>query len=258
MKIEKRMEILKMLDFERQTVIYPGVTRFSGNGVVKDVSTDGESCEIVYSCCAEDEVDRMIEQQIQTARRERYELEWKVYGHDLPQCLAERLTAAGFEAGEKEAFMVFSANDKDLGRFGICQDDIRRATNKEDLGDVQSIFEEVYGRSCEKLIEQYVFMLENHPNNMSVYIAYVEGDPAACGRVYFHAGSRFAALYGGQTRERYRRRGIFTQIVAVRIREAFSRGIVNICVDALPTSEPILRKHGFENVTYTQPFCFSA
>ncbi len=98
-------------------------------------------------------------------------------------------------------------------------------------------------------------MVENHPNNMSVYITYVDGEPAACGRVYFHESSRFAALYGGNTRERFRERGLFTQLVAVRVREAVSRGIVDICVDALPTSEPIFRKCGFEIVTHTQPFC---
>ena len=255
MKTEERLEMLRLLDAERQTVIYPGVTRISDLGVSRDVSADGKSGEIVFSSCSEGEVDRVIERQIQTARSAGYELEWKVYGHDRPPCLGERLAAAGFEAGDREAFMVFSASDKALGRFGVCHGDIRRVTSREGLEDYQTILEEVRGRGCEKEIEQYGFMLEKHPDNMSVYVASVDGEPAACGRIYFHESSRFAALYGGQTRERFRKRGLFTQMVAVRIREAFSRGIVNICVDALPTSEPILRKRGFKIVTHTQPFC---
>ncbi len=68
-------------------------------------------------------------------------------------------------------------------------------------------------------------------------------------------GTLLIAAYGGSTCERFRKRGLFTQVVGARIGEALNRGIANVCVDALPTSEPILKKHGFERVTYTQPFC---
>ncbi len=257
MNTEEQIGLLNLLDWERQTAVYPGVTRLSEGGVVKDISADGKSGEIVYSACSEAEIDQIIEQQMQAARHGRYELEWKVYGHDQPQCLGERLAAAGFEAGDKEAFMVVSANKETLERFGVISSDIRRVTSREDLRDYRLIREEVCGKNCEQEMEQYAFLLENHPSNMSVYVAYVDGEPAACGRIYFHQDSKFAGLYGGNTREQFRKRGLFTQIVAVRIREAVSRGVANIRVDALPTSEPILRKRGFEIVTHTQPFCFS-
>ena len=257
MNTEERRGILDLLDAERQTVIYPGVTRFADGEVVRDVSADGKSGEVVYSSCTEDEVDGVIRHQIRLARSERYELEWKVYGHDRPHCLGERLAAAGFVAGEREAFLVFHASNEALERFGVCRHDIRRVTDRDGLRAYQVVREEVSGRSCENEIARYGSLLEHYPDNMSVYVAYVGGEPAACGRIYFHDDSRFAGLYGGNTRERFRRRGLFTQMVAVRIREALGRGIVNICVDALPTSEPILRKGGFESVTHTQPFIFS-
>ena len=258
MNAEERRDILALLDFERRTVLYPGVTRHREGEVVRDVSADGKSGEVVYSSCAEGEVDQIIERQIQTARSERYELEWKVYGHDRPTCLGKCLAAARFEAGEREAFLVFFASDEALDRFGVCRHDIRRVTGSEGLEDYRVIREEVRGRSCDTEIERYKFLLEHHPDTMSVYVAYVGDEPAACGRVYFHQSSRFAGLYGGNTRARFRRRGLFTEIVAVRLREALGRGIVNVCVDALPTSEPILKQHGFQNVTYTQPFRLSA
>lgn len=255
MNTEEQRDILDLWDFERRTVLYPGVTRFADGAVVRDVSADGKSGEIVYSSCAVEEVDRVIERQIQTARSEAYELEWKVYGHDRPHCLGERLAAAGFEAGEPEAFLVCRASHEAWDRFGAHRSDIRRVTTREGLRDYQIVREEVCGKDCEEEIARYGFLLEHHPDNMSVYVAYVDDEPAACGRIYFHGGSRFAGLYGGNTRERFRRQGLFTQMVAVRIREALGRGIVNICVDALPTSEPILKKRGFESVTHTQPFC---
>ena len=255
METSERIEMLGLLDSERQTVVYPGVTRFAGEGVVRDVSANGKMGEIVYSSCSEADIDRVIKRQVQAARSAGYELEWKVYGHDQPPCLGERLTAAGFEAEDRELFMVFRAGTDALTRFDIYPCDIRRVTGEEGLKDYRTIREEVSGKDCGGEIALYISMLQDHPDSMSVYVAYVDGVPAACGRVYFHPDSQFAGLYGGNTREQFRRRGLFIQVVAARIHEALSRGIVNICVDALPTSEPILRKRGFQDVTYTQPFC---
>ena len=151
--------------------------------------------------------------------------------------------------------MVFPAAEQSLSGFSGGPPDIRRMNHHDDLRDYQMIKEEVIGEGCESEIERYRHTLANHPGNMSIYIAYVDGEPAACGRIHFHPDSKFGALYGGQTRERYRNQGLYTQLVAARIREAISRGIVNICIDALPTSEPILKKRGFQVVTWTQPYC---
>ena len=249
------MSLLEMLDLERQTVVFPGVTRFVDEGVVRDVSVDGKTGEIVYSSCAEAEVDQVIERQVQAARSAGYELEWKVFGHDQPPCLGERLMAAGFEAGDRELFMVLRASADALTRFDLYPCDIWWVTGEAGLKDYRTVREEVSGKDCSGEIARYVPMLQDHPDSMSIYVAYVDGEPAACGRVYFHPNSQFAGLYGGNTRARFRRRGLFTQIVAARIREALDRGITEICVDALPTSEPILKKRGFEGLTHTQPFC---
>ncbi len=216
MTTEAQTAILELLDYERRTIIYPGVTRFSDEGVVRDVSPLNKSCEIVYCSCSESDVDRIIRKQIEFARRTGCELEWKLYEHDHPRSLGSHLVAAGFEGGAKEAFMVFSAGDDSVKRFGECRSDIRRVTTKEELKDVQFISEEVYGRSFEKQINLWGFMLENHPDSMSIYVAYIDGEPAASGRIYFHSESKFAGIYGGQTRERFRQRGLFTDIVAIR------------------------------------------
>jgi len=258
LETDERSALLALLDLERQTVLYPGVTRHSDAGVVRDMSEDGKSGEVVYSSSSEGEVGRVIEDQVRAARSAGYDLEWKVYGHDRPLCLGERLRAAGFEAGDKEAFLVFHAGGESLARFGDCSGDVRRVTGEEGLEDYRMIVEEVRGGDRKKEIEReigrYALTLRDHPDNMSLYVAYADGVPAACGRVYFHRSSRFAGLYGSNTRTRFRKRGLFTQVVAAHIRETVGWGIVYVCVDALPTSEPILRKRGFEAVTHTQPF----
>jgi hypothetical protein len=257
MTIEEKQGILSLLDIERKTVLFPGMTRFSEQGIIRDIGEDGTSGEIVYSASSEEDVDDRIRQQIQLARTMGHTLEWKLYGHDQPSCLGERLTAAGFEADDREAFLVLRVTPEALARFGDIHADIRPVTAKDDfkgLADVQRIAEEVHGESRAAYIEHHRFMLEHYPDYMSLYVAYVEDEPAACGRTYFHPESRFAGMYGGQTREKFRKRGLFTQIVATRVREALRRGVTFVTVDALPTSEPILVKRGFTWVTYTQPY----
>ena len=257
MTLDDRTRLLELLDFERRTVVYPGSTRSIETGVIKDISTNGKSCEIIYSSCSEKEVIPQIANQIQFAKIHGYDLEWKVYGHDQPACLSERLSAAGFEAGDRESFMVFPANEENLALFRDSPCDIKRVIGHKDLVDCQLIMEETTGKSCEKQIANFAWTLEHHPTNMSLYIAYCEGEPATLGRVIFHEESKFAGLYGGQTRAKFRKRGLYLQVVAARIREALNRGVEYVCIDALPTSEPILRKRGFESVAYTQPFTFS-
>ncbi len=58
-----------MLDEERQNVVYPGMTRSSDRGIVRGISTEGVSGEIIYSACNEAELDTVIQQEIQAARR---------------------------------------------------------------------------------------------------------------------------------------------------------------------------------------------
>lgn len=254
MRATEKQAILRLLDFERQHVLYPGVIRSSYRRLVRDLSHDATRGEIGYCSCSEEEVDQVIAGEIEAARAGGYELEWKLYGHDQPPSLAERLEAAGFVPGDREAFLALSANAATLAGFGPLDSDIRRVISAQGLADYRLIREEISGRDCSSEIGRYALMLEDHPENMSVYVAYVEGEPAACGRVYFHPASQFAALYGGQTRERFRRRGLFREVVAARVREAIDRGVAYVCVDALPTSELILSRYGFEALTYTQPF----
>lgn len=251
---EEQTALLTLLDQERQTIIYPGVTRISEEGILKDISTDGKSCQIVYTHASESDIDRIITDQIEAVRTLGYELEWKIYGHDEPHSLGERLQAAGFQPDDVEQFMVFHANSESVKRFGPVTHDIRKITTREGLADFQKILEEINGKSCAGEMEQYAFMLEHHPDNLSFYIAYVNNEPATCARIYFHKDSKFAGLYGGNTLKRFRNRGLYTQIAAARIQEAISRGVPYVTIDAAPTSEPILKKRGFEIVTYTQPY----
>nr|WP_272919157.1 GNAT family N-acetyltransferase [Streptomyces sp. SID8352] len=98
--------------------------------------------------------------------------------------------------------------------------------------------------------------MRHAPETLSIHIAYIDGEPASCGRAYFRRGGSYAELAGGRTVPEHRRQGLFTALVGSRLRQARERGRTHVFVDALPTSEPTLRKLSFEVVTWTRPFVY--
>jgi hypothetical protein len=85
------------------------------------------------------------------------------------------------------------------------------------------------------------------------YLAFEAAVPVSFGRLLTSATSAFGGLYGGGTLTEHRGRGFYRALVAARGRDALRLGAQYLRVDALPTSEPILRRLGFEKLTETWP-----
>ncbi|MFI0259629.1 GNAT family N-acetyltransferase [Streptomyces sp. NPDC017056] len=242
-------DILKGLDALRRSA---GET--APHGVVRELSSDGSECRIVHSRCTDGELDAVIAEEAARAKEAGYTLEWKVYEYDTPADLGDRLLAAGFAADDTESVLVLPVDEERLAAFGTSAYEIRRVDDEKGLGDYAEISREIGRENAEEEAHRLLLTLREAPGGTSVYVAYVDGEPAACGRIHFPDGSGFAELAGGRTRTTHRKRGLFTALVAARLREARARGRTHVLVDALPTSEPILKKRGFRFVTRTRPF----
>ena len=72
--------------------------------------------------------------------------------------------------------------------------------------------------------------------------------------IRYYPNRTFADLWGGGTLPEYRRRGVYGALVSVRAAEARQCGVQYLTVDALPTSQPILERIGFERLTTTTPY----
>lgn len=92
--------------------------------------------------------------------------------------------------------------------------------------------------------------MQHAPDHLSVYVAYVNAIPAACGWIRFPQASAFASLWGGSTLPELRKRGLYTALLAARVQEAIRRGAPYLTVDAGHMSRPILEKRGFRLLTY--------
>ncbi|MCD9141268.1 GNAT family N-acetyltransferase [Streptomyces albireticuli] len=245
-------DILVGLDEERRA---SGESSGRG-GVVREYAADDSECRIVYARCAPEELDDVIQEEMARAKAQGGTLEWKLYGHDTPADLADRLTAAGFEADDRESVLVLPVDEAALASFTPEGRDIRRVTDERGLEDYAEIARALGRKNAEEERRRLAAELRDAPEAMSIHIAYVDGVPASCGRVHFRPGGPYAELAGGRTRPEHRRKGLFTALVGSRLREARERGRTHVFVDALPTSEPTLCKRGFEVVTWTRPFVY--
>jgi len=224
--------------------------------LVREYSPDGSECRVVYSSCPVERIEDIIRDEMLRAESCQYTLEWKVYAHDTPSSLRSYLLRAGFEPDAVESVLVLSVTQEAVAAFEAPDFEIRRIYDVEGLSDVAAISRQIGRQDVEEEKQRLAALLRDTPEELSVHVAYVDGEPVACGRTHFKPNSDFAELAGGRTKTTHRSRGLFTALVAARLREALARKRTHMFVDALPTSEPILRKRGFQLVTHTQPFVY--
>ena len=210
---------------------------------------------VIYSRLNEANADAVIQEVLDTYRNTGGAgLEWKLFGHDQPADLGARLLAHGFEEGEREGLLVL-----DLAKLPTVYQqpvtaDIRRLTTPEEISHVVQVNAQVYDEDFGWSQIQLEENLAAQPDFWAIYAAYVAGEPVCAAWISFPEGSRFAGLWGGATLDNYRRRGLYTQLVAVRAQEAIARGYRFLTVDASDMSRPILLKRGFALLTYTWPY----
>lgn len=250
-----KTDLIKLYDQDQRVeVSYPDTRREETGQVVRHVPRrpDGHGT-VLYSRLDEHNVEPVIAEQIAYFESLGHGFEWKVYDHDRPPDLKERLAARGFEVEEGEAIMVLEiAAAPDFLRQPVSAD-IRRITDPADVGLVRAVEEEVW-QDDQAWLESYLGgALAQQPEQMSVYLAYVEERPVSAAWIYFPQNSQFASLWGGSTLPAYRQRGLYSALLAMRLQEAHQRGINFLTVDASPMSRPILEKFGFVLIATAYP-----
>jgi hypothetical protein len=244
--------IRDQLDLERRTLsvdghaieILPLLTRIR--------SADGLVHNILFSSLTDENADAAIAEQAAYYRALRVEVEWKVYLHDKPADLSQRLAEHGFETGPLEAVLVLDLNDRPKWMDESAHKVIRVETAEQvDLfrQAATEIFQKNYGFTARELLAG----IQSGSRGQLGFIVLDAEIPASIGRLYTHPQSVFGGLYGGGTLASHRGRGLYRAVVAARARDAAEMGARYLIVDALPTSRPILEKLGFIRLTDTWP-----
>lgn len=249
----KDQDILELYDEARRMIEYPGFRRERTPRIVRDIPLVTGTGAIVYSRHTSAKLDEAIREQIAYFQALGHDFEWKVYDHDQPEGLKDRLAAYGFEIGAPEAFLVLDIETAPKMLLQPISHDVHRITKPEDIPEYMAVTEQVWPGDHSEQAQELAHTLRNSPEQISIYVVYADGRPVSSARSSFYPGSPFAGLWGGATLPAYRQQGLYTTLIAVRLQEARERGVRFLTVDALPTSRPILERHGFRFLTYTFP-----
>jgi predicted GNAT family acetyltransferase len=250
-----KSQILALFDQDqRKKVEFPDMRREVTPELVRhvDSSAGGEGL-LTYSQLTETNADDAIRAQVRYFESLGQDFEWKLYDYDQPSDLKERLESGGFIIGAAEAVMLLDLQAAPGILWQPPRQQVQPITDAGQIADVLAIHQQVWEEDFSSLGEYLAGTLSRHPEQMSVYMAYVDGQPASAAWIYFQKHSQFASLWGGATIEGYRKRGLYTALLAVRAQEAKARRVRYLSVDASTMSRPILEKLGFEMIAYSCP-----
>ncbi|CBG75454.1 MULTISPECIES: GNAT family N-acetyltransferase [Streptomyces] len=232
----------------------PGARIERVGGVVRQVGFENGWSGVVWSDLDEAGADAAIAEQIRYFSGLGRDFEWKLYGHDLPVDLGQRLRDAGFTADPEETLMVAEVADLSLDVEPPEGVRLLPVTDRAGVDMVARVHERAFGTDSTRMRHQLLAQLTGDPESVVAVVALVGDEPVSAARMELLPGTRFAGLWGGGTVEAWRGRGVYRALVAHRARVAADRGYRYVQVDALATSRPILARLGFEPLTTTTPY----
>lgn len=181
-------------------------------------------------------------------------VEWKSRGHDRAPGLHDTLIANGFEPEEPESIMIGEASaltaEVELPD-GVT---IRRVTEADDVRAMCRMQQEVFGDAHSDEVADALIARLALDDGLECWIAEHDGRVVSAGRIEPVAGTEFAGIWGGATREEWRGRGIYRALTAARARSVIAKGVRYINSDSTEYSRPILERSGLIKVSTTTPY----
>ncbi|UCM86959.1 GNAT family N-acetyltransferase [Streptomyces marincola] len=247
----------------------PGARVERAGHVVRQVSAGPTASAwegVLWSGLTEDTADAAIAAEVARFAALGREFEWKVYGHDRPRDLPERLRAAGFAPGESETLMVAETAALATSVPPPEGVELRPVTDADGVGLLAEVHREAFGGPLsEGLLRSLTARFGEGAGagrpaageaagQVVAVLAVAGGRPVSAARVDLTPGAPFAGLWGGGTVPDWRGRGVYRALVAYRAALAAGRGYRYVYADASHASRPILARLGFQALAVTTPF----
>ena len=236
----------------RMRIMYPEARREITGDVVRFIRRAPGMNFVAFTFANESNLSRVIDNELEYFVPMAQPFTWKVYDHDLLPSLKEKLNSRRFVENDDPAdVMVLTLKDAPADLFQPVKSDIQRITDREGLKDVIHVLDKVYSGHNIWVNDRLEMHLQL-PGYLSVYVAYLDAgearQPAAVAWTYFPKGS-FATLFAGSTVPEYRKQGLYTDLLSVRLNEIRARGYPFAVVETGSISRPIAAKHGFQHLT---------
>ncbi|MFJ6794198.1 GNAT family N-acetyltransferase [Streptomyces sp. NPDC091268] len=228
-------------------------------GVVRQSAPGTGFHGVLWSDLDEETADAAIAEQVAFFGAGAAEFEWKLYDHDRPADLGERLRAAGFAPEPAETLMV--CRTADLAGLPVAAPEGITLRVVKDAAGVELMMEvhrQAFGADRPAIRQQLLAMLAEAPERLEAVLAMAGDTPVSAARMEVVPGCSFAGLWGGGTVAAWRGRGIYRALVAHRTRIAAERAIPYLQVDASSDSRPILERLGFTPLATTTPWLYGA
>jgi len=237
----------------RLRILYPEARKEITGDVVRFVRKAPGMNFVSFTFANESNLNYVIDQELEYFAPMAQPFTWKVYDHDCLPSLKNRLASRSFVQDDEPAdVMVLDIESAPADLFQPAQVDIRRITNHDGLKDIVSVLDTVYGGSNTWVYDRLGLHLQ-YRDYLSVYVAYVENQPASIAWTYFPRGA-FATLFAGSTIPEHRKKGLYTNLLSVRLQEIRQRGYPFAAVETGAMSKPIVAKHGFQQLTTVWDF----
>ncbi|MBC7271364.1 MAG: GNAT family N-acetyltransferase [Streptomyces sp.] len=235
----------------------PGARVERSAGVVRQVAPAHGWNGVLWSGLdADTDVDAVIAEQIARYAALGHAFEWKLYGHDRPAGLGDRLRAAGFVPEGEETLLVAETAMVSLDAGPPTGVHIRAVGDAAGVDLVVEVHERAFGTDGSRLRRDLLERLAADPDSLVAVVALAGDAPVSAARMELVPGTSFAGLWGGGTVAGWRGRGLYRALVAHRARVAADRGFPFLQADATSQSRPILRRLGFVPLTTTTPFVY--
>ena len=235
----------------RMRIMYPEARREITGDVVRFIRTAPGMNFVSFTFANENQLHDVIHQEMDYFIPLNQPFTWKVYDHDLLPSLKHELRTHDFVEDNDPADVMVLDLDRApahlLYPVHPTNSSIRRITTLDGLKDVIHVLNSVYGND-NSWVNNRLGMHMKIPGYLSVYVAYVQDQPASVAWTYFPMG-HFATLFAGSTIAQYRKQGLYTSLLATRLKEIRERGYPFAAVEAGSMSGPIVAKHGFQHLT---------
>jgi hypothetical protein len=232
--------------------MYPEARKEITRDVVRFVRQAPGMNFVGFTFANERQLDRVIDSELEYFTPMNQPFTWKVYEHDRLPGIEEKLSTRGFTSDGGEAVMVLDLKTSSPILLQSQQMEIRRIDTLEGLKDVIHVLDRVWGGHNAWVNDRLGSHLQI-PGYLSVYVAYVDNQPASVAWTYFPRG-HFATLFAGSTIAEYRKQGLYTNLLTTRLKEIRERGYRFAVVEAGAMSKPIVAKHGFQQLTTVYDF----
>ncbi|MFJ8621444.1 GNAT family N-acetyltransferase [Kitasatospora sp. NPDC093550] len=234
----------------------PGARVEHDGAVVRHVGAEDDWNGVLWSDLDEAGADAAIAAQVRHFTGLGLEFEWKVYSHDRPADLGDRLLAAGFEAEPDEALMI--ARIADLPTEVVLPEGVRLhpVTDEAGVDLMAEAHQQAFGTDSARLRGRLLDHLRHGTDTVRMVVALAGDRPVSAARIELNPGTGFAGLWGGGTAPDWRGRGIYRALVAHRARVAADLGYQYLQVDASDDSRPILQRLGFARLSTTTPYVY--